>query len=163
AEQAARDEDPVPGLMAASALPKRGAELVRDYLLAGQAALGAVPTQRRVVAERFFDEGGGMQLVLHTPFGGRINRAWGMALRQRGRRVPPPIQRMRAQDLIAAVFPAQTACQDNHGMGAIEIPDHPLVRETVRDCLTEAMDLAGLRVVIADLRAGRIETLSRDV
>jgi ATP-dependent Lhr-like helicase len=179
-----------------------------------------------------------MQLVLHTPFGGRINRAWGMALRKRfcrsfdfelqaaatddgivlslgaqhsfplemvwqmlraedldelltqaalqapmfetrwrwnamrslalmrsqgGKRVPPAIQRMRAQDLIAAVFPAQTACQDNHDMGPIEIPDHPLVRETVRDCLTEAMDLEGLRAVIADLRGGRIETLARDV
>ena len=162
-----------------------------------------------------------MQLVIHAPFGGRINRAWGMALRKRfcrsfdfelqaaatddgivlslgpqhsfpletrssrccapsdvdelltqaalqapmfetrwrwnamralallrhrgGKKVPPALQRMRAQDLLAAVFPAQTACQDNHGGGAIEVPDHPLVRETVRDCLTEAMDAAGLR------------------
>ncbi len=73
-------------------------------------------------------------------------------LRSRGgKRVPPALQRMRAQDLIAAVFPAQTACQDNHGGGAIEVPDHPLVRETVRDCLVEAMDAAGLRAVLEAL------------
>jgi ATP-dependent Lhr-like helicase len=220
------------------ALPERARQLIRDYLAAGRAVLGAVPTQRLVIAERFFDEAGGMQLVLHAPFGGRINRAWGTALRKRfcrsfdfelqaaatddglvlslgaqhsfplasvfemlrpedveelltqaaiqapmfetrwrwnavrslamlrhmgGRRVPPQIQRMRAQDLIAAVFPAQTACQDNHGGGAVEIPDHVLVRETLRDCLTEAMDAAGLRAVLTDLRAGRIETIARDV
>ncbi|MEA2697689.1 MAG: ATP-dependent helicase Lhr and Lhr-like helicase, partial [Myxococcales bacterium] len=225
-------------LMQSCALDRRGADLLRDYLRAGQAALGAVPTQRRIIAERFFDEGGGMQLVIHAPFGGRINRAWGMALRKRfcrsfdfelqaaatddgivlslgaqhsfpletifqmvrpddvdelltqaalqapmfetrwrwngmrslallrqqgGRRVPPQIQRMRAQDLMAAVFPGQLACQDNHGGGPIEVPDHPLVRETVRDCLTEAMDAAGLRAMLTDLLAGRIETIARDV
>jgi len=213
-------------------------QLVRDYLRAGAAALGGVPSERLVIAERFFDESGGMQLVIHAPFGGRINRAWGTALRKRfcrsfdfelqaaatddglvlslgaqhsfpletvfqmlrpddidelltqasvqapmfetrwrwnamrsltllrhrgGKRVPPNIQRMRAQDLIAAVFPAQTACQDNHGGGAIEIPDHPLVRETIRDCLTEAMDAEGLRAVLTDLRAGRIKTLAREL
>ncbi|HEY2729091.1 MAG TPA: DEAD/DEAH box helicase, partial [Polyangia bacterium] len=238
ATAAARGEDPVPALVERSALDRRGAELVRDYLLAGRAALGAVPTQKRVIAERFFDEGGGMQLVIHAPFGGRINRAWGMALRKRfcrsfdfelqaaatddgivlslgtqhsfpletvfemlrpedidelltqaalqapmfetrwrwnamrslalmrtqgGKRVPPQIQRMRAQDLVTAVFPAQTACQDNHGGGAIEVPDHPLVRETLRDCLVEAMDAAGLRAVITALRAGEIETIARDL
>jgi len=220
------------------AFDPRVKSLVRDYLRAGQAALGGVPSETLVIAERFFDEAGGMQLVLHAPFGGRINRAWGTALRKRfcrsfdfelqaaatddgivlslgaqhsfpletvfqmlrpedvdelliqasvqapmfetrwrwnamrsltllrhtgGRRVPPAIQRMRAQDLIAAVFPAQTACQDNHGTGAIEIPDHPLVRETLRDCLTEAMDAAGLRAVLTDLRAGRIKTLAREL
>ncbi|HXI59136.1 MAG TPA: DEAD/DEAH box helicase, partial [Polyangia bacterium] len=225
-------------LMQSCALDRRGADLLRDYLRAGQAALGAVPTQARIIAERFFDEGGGMQLVIHAPFGGRINRAWGMALRKRfcrsfdfelqaaatddgivlslgaqhsfpletvfqmvrpddvdelltqaalqapmfetrwrwngmralallrqqgGRRVPPQIQRMRAQDLMAAVFPGQLACQDNHGGGPIEVPDHPLVHETVRDCLTEAMDAAGLRAMLTDLLAGRIETIARDV
>ncbi|HTA21440.1 MAG TPA: DEAD/DEAH box helicase, partial [Polyangia bacterium] len=80
-----------------------------------------------------------------------------------GKRVAPQIQRMRAQDLVTAVFPAQTACQDNHGGGAVEIPDHPLVRETIRDCLTEAMDAAGLRAVIAALRAGEIEAVARDL
>jgi ATP-dependent Lhr-like helicase len=220
------------------AVDERAASLVRDYLAAGRAALGQLPTQELVVAERFFDEAGGMQLVLHAPFGGRINRAWGMALRKRfcrsfdfelqaaatddgivlslgaqhsfpletvfrmvrpedvdelltqaalqapmfetrwrwnatrslallrqrgGKRVPPAIQRMRSQDLIAAVFPGQTACQDNHGAGPIEIPEHPLVRETIRDCLTEAMDAEGLKVVLADLRAGRIATLAREL
>ena len=230
--------DDLAWLMDDCALDRGGAELVRDYLAAGRAALGAVPTQTRIIAERFFDEGGGMQLVIHAPFGGRINRAWGTALRKRfcrsfdfelqaaatddgivlslgaqhsfpldsvfqmlrpedvgelltqaalqapmfetrwrwnamrslallrfqgGRRVPPQIQRMRAQDLIAAVFPAQTACQDNHGGGAVEIPDHPLVRETLRDCLTEAMDAEGLRRMLTDLRAGKIETIAREV
>ncbi|MEO5769245.1 MAG: DEAD/DEAH box helicase, partial [Polyangia bacterium] len=224
--------------LADTAVDVRAAQLVRDYIAAGRAVLGAVPTQRCVIAERFFDEAGGMQLVLHAPFGGRINRAWGTALRKRfcrsfdfelqaaatddglvlslgaqhsfpldtvfqmlrpedidelltqaavqapmfetrwrwnamrslallrhrgGRRVPPPIQRMRAQDLIAAVFPGQTACQDNHGGGAIEIPDHPLVRETIRDCLTEAMDAEGLKTVLTDLRAGRIATIAREL
>jgi ATP-dependent helicase Lhr and Lhr-like helicase len=224
--------------LADPAVDGRAAQLVRDYIEAGRAALGAVPTEHRVIAERFFDESGGMQLVLHAPFGGRINRAWGTALRKRfcrtfdfelqaaatddglvlsfgaqhsfpletifqmvraddvdelltqaavqapmfetrwrwnamrslallrhqgGRRVPPPIQRMRAQDLIAAVFPAQTACQDNHGGGAIEIPDHPLVRETLRDCLTEAMDAEGLKTVLRDLRDGRIQSIAREL
>jgi ATP-dependent helicase Lhr and Lhr-like helicase len=227
----------LPVLMAGCALDRRGAELLRDYVLAGAAALGGVPTQTRVIAERFFDDAGGMQLVIHAPFGGRINRAWGMALRKRfcrsfdfelqaaatddgivlslgpqhsfpletvfsmlraadvdelliqaalqapmfetrwrwnamrslamlrtrgGRRVPPAIQRMRAQDLIAAVFPGQAACQDNHGVGAIEIPDHPLVRETVRDCLVEAMDAAGLRGVLEGLASGAIEAVARE-
>jgi ATP-dependent Lhr-like helicase len=235
---AARGEDPVPALMEKSALPQRGAELVRDYLLAGKAALGTVPTQTRVVAERFFDESGGMQLIVHAPFGGRINRAWGMALRKSfcrtfdfelqaaatddgvilslgtqhsfplesvfelvraenldelltqaalqapmfetrwrwnavrslalprtrgGKRVPPQLQRMKAQDLVTAVFPAQTACQDNHGGGAIDVPDHPLVAETIRDCLVEAMDAEGLKGVITALRKGEIETVARDL
>jgi ATP-dependent Lhr-like helicase len=234
---AARGEDSVPALMTSCALDRRGAELLRDYVVAGATALGGVPTQTQVVAERFFDDAGGMQLVIHAPFGGRINRAWGMALRKRfcrsfdfelqaaatddgivlslgpqhsfpletvfsmlraddvdellvqaalqapmfetrwrwnamrslallrsrgGRRVPPALQRMRAQDLIAAVFPGQTACQDNHGGGPIEIPDHPLVRETVRDCLVEAMDAAGLRAVIEAMADGRIRTAATE-
>src|SRR5213594_4802912 len=206
-------------------LERRGAEHAAAYVAGGRALLGAVPTQETIMAERFFDEGGGMQLVLHTPFGGRLNRAWGLALRKRfcatfdqelqaaatdeglvlslgerhsfpleavfgflradtvrdvlvqailaapmftsrwrwnatralallrfahGRRVPPQIQRMRAEDLLAAVFPAALACQDNM-RGAPEetaLPDHPLVRETVRDCLTEAMDVDGLVAVL---------------
>ena len=231
AAAAARGEDPVDTLMSSCALDRRGAELLRDYVVAGVNALGGVPSQTLVIAERFFDDAGGMQLVIHAPFGGRINRAWGMALRKRfcrsfdfelqaaatddgivlslgpqhsfpletvfsmlraedveellvqaalqapmfetrwrwnamrslallrsrgGRRVPPALQRMRAQDLIASVFPAQMACQDNHGGGAIEVPDHPLVRETVRDCLVEAMDAAGLRAVLEAMADGRI-------
>jgi ATP-dependent helicase Lhr and Lhr-like helicase len=234
----ARHEDDIPGLEASCALDRRGAELLRDYVLAGAAVLGGVPTQTRVFAERFFDDAGGMQLVIHAPFGGRINRAWGMALRKRfcrsfdfelqaaatddgivlslgpqhsfpletvfsmlraadveelltqaalqapmfetrwrwnatrslallrsrgGKRVPPALQRMRAQDLIAAVFPGQTACQDNHGGGAIEVPDHPLVRETVRDCLVEAMDAAGLRAVLEAVADGRVQTSAREL
>ncbi|HTB56825.1 MAG TPA: DEAD/DEAH box helicase [Polyangia bacterium] len=234
----ARHEDTTPALMSGCALDRRGAELLRDYVLAGAAVLGGVPTQTRLFAERFFDDAGGMQLVIHAPFGGRINRAWGMALRKRfcrsfdfelqaaatddgivlslgpqhsfplesvfsmlraddvqelltqaalqspmfetrwrwnatrsltllrsrgGKRVPPALQRMRAQDLIASVFPAQTACQDNHGGAAVEIPDHPLVRETIRDCLVEAMDAAGLRVVLEGVADGRIQTTAREL
>ena len=196
------------------------------------AGLGAAPALDTVIAERFFDEGGGMQLVIHAPFGARINRAWGLALRKRfcrsfnfelqaaatdngivislaeqhsfplesiyrflspgtvadvltqamlpapmftarwrwnasralavlrfagGRKVPPPIQRMRSDDLLASVFPDQVACQENL-TGEIRIPGHPLVDETIRDCLHEAMDLDGLRAVIAAIEDGRIAT-----
>ena len=220
------------------ALPPGGATLLRDYVLAGRAVLGAVPSTTCVIAERFFDEAGGMQLVIHAPFGGRINRAWGMALRKRfcrsfdfelqaaatddgvilslgpqhsfpledifqllraedvpeiltqaalqapmfetrwrwnagralallrrrgGKKIPANLQRMRAQDLLAAVFPGQTACQDNHGGGAIEVPDHPLVEETVRDCLCEATDAEGLQAMLRKLHAGEIRRVSRDV
>ncbi len=218
-------------LVAECALDRAGAMLIADYLAAGRAALGAVPTQTQVIAERFFDDSGGTQIVIHAPFGGRVNRAWGMALRKKfcrsfdfelqaaatddgillslgpqhslplealfdmvhpeavdetltqaalqapmfetrwrwnatralalprtrgGKKVPPPLQRMRSQDLLAAVFPAQLGCQDNHGGGPIEVPDHFLARETVRDCLTEAMDAAGLKAMLTDLAAGRI-------
>ena len=207
------------------------------YLAEGKRVLGLVPTKRRVVAERFFDESGGMQLVIHAPLGSRINRAWGLALRKRicrsfdfelqasatddglnfslapgvsipvedvfgyltpgtiedvltqailrapvfgtrwrwnatralailrfsgGRKVPPPLQRMWSDDLLAAVFPAQVACQDNNTAGDVEIPDHPLVFETVRDCLTEAMDLDGCREVLAGIQRGEIEVFGRD-
>ncbi|MCG8588136.1 MAG: DEAD/DEAH box helicase [Proteobacteria bacterium] len=210
-------------------------EVVR-YLAAAHAALGVLPTQQTVVFERFFDESGGMQLVVHAPFGGRINRGLGLALRKRfcktfdfelqaaanddavvlslgpqhsfpladvprflasrtvaevlsqavlvspmftarwrwnlnrslsvlrfrgGRRNPPPIQRMEADDLMAAVFPGLAACQEN-ATGPIEIPDHTLVRQTVADCLTEAMDVDGLRALVEGFEAGRVETLFRD-
>ncbi|HEY7653642.1 MAG TPA: DEAD/DEAH box helicase [Methylomirabilota bacterium] len=224
-------------LMAETGLDERGALLARDYIAAARAALGAVPTRETVVVERFFDEAGGMQLVVHAPFGGRINRAWGMALRKRlcqsfnfelqaaatddgvllslgpqhsfpleavlemlhprgleelltqaalqapmfttrwrwnanralallrwqnGRRVPPYLQRMRSEDLLVAVFPAQLACQDNMEAGPIEVPDHPLVRETLRDCLTEAMDIDGLRACLTALHAGQIKCVTRE-
>jgi ATP-dependent Lhr-like helicase len=206
------------------------------YVRAGAAALGATPTQHTIVAERFFDEGGGMQLVLHSPFGARINRAWGLSLRKRfcrtfnfelqaaatdngivislgeqhsfpldvvfqfltvgsvehvltqavldspmftsrwrwnasralavlrfagGRKVPPQIQRMRSDDLLAAVFPDQAACGDNI-VGEIRIPDHPLVNETIRDCLHEAMDLDGLKRLLEAIAEGRIQTVAID-
>ena len=207
------------------------------YLEEGTRVLGAVPTTRRVIAERFFDESGGMQLILHAPFGGRINRAWGLALRKRfcrsfdfelqasanddginlslgpqhsfpledilqflrsqgvesvltqavlaspiftarwrwsltrslamlrfsgGKRVPAPLQRMRADDLLCAVFPAQAQCQDNRAGNDVAIPDHPLVFETLRDCLTEALDVAGLKQVLAALERDEIHFLARD-
>ncbi len=217
-------------------LDDAGAEQMVEYIVLGRASLGAVPTQTTVIAERFFDEGGGMQLVLHAPFGGRINKAWGLALRKRfcrsfnfelqaaatddglnislteqhsfpladvfhflqtetlrevleqaalqsplfgtrwrwdasralallrfsgGKKVPPQIQRMRSEDLLAAVFPDAAACQDNIE-GDIRLPDHPLVREVMKDILGEALDLEGLKRVIADLAAGRIRTLAAD-
>ena len=218
------------------ALDRRGAEQVIDYVLAGRAALGALPTQNRVVAERFFDEAGGMQLVIHSPFGARINRAWGLSLRKKfcrsfnlelqaaatdngllislteqhafplelvfefvrvatldhtltqalldspmfatrwrwnvsralavprfsgGRKTPPPIQRMRSDDLLAAVFPDQAACAENL-TGEIRIPDHPYVRETIDNCLYEAMDLAGLRQIAERLESGDMETVAAE-
>ncbi len=213
-----------------------GAAQLLDYITETVAALGCVPSHQQIVAERFFDEAGGMQVVLHTPFGGRINRAWGLALRKRfcltfdfelqaaatddgivlslgaqhsfplesifeflrsstvedhlvqallasplfttrwrwnvtrslailrhsgGRRVPMPLQRMRAEDLLAAVFPEQVACQDNR-VGPITPPDHPLVTETVSNCLTEAMDLDGLRAILDAVERGTIRTVARE-
>lgn len=207
-----------------------------EYLAAGKALLGVVPTQKTIVAERFFDEAGGMQLVIHAPFGGRINKAWGLALRKRfcrsfnfelqaaatedglnislgeqhsfpladvfhfldvssvgavleqavldspifnnrwrwdasrslallrfqnGRKVPLYIQRMRADDLLAAVFPEAAACQENI-TGDIHIPDHPLVREVMKDALTEAMDLDGLKRVLGAISDGTMECRAVD-
>ena len=223
-------------LTEACGLDRSGAEQAAAYVRAGAGALGAVPADGTVVAERFFDEGGGMQLVVHAPFGARINRAWGLALRKRfcrsfnfelqaaatdngivislaeqhsfplevifrfltvdtveevltqamlpspmfgtrwrwnasralavlrfqgGRKVPPPIQRMRSDDLLASVFPDQVACQENL-TGDIRIPDHPLVNETVRDCLHEAMDLDGLRALLAGIESGAVRTRAVD-
>jgi ATP-dependent helicase Lhr and Lhr-like helicase len=217
-------------------LDRSGAEQAVEYIVAGRSALGAVPTQTTIIAERFFDESGGMQLVIHAPFGGRINKAWGLALRKRfcrsfnlelqaaatdeginialsdqhsfpladvfrflhpasvgkvleqavltsplfttrwrwdasralallrfqgGRKVPPQIQRMRADDLLAAVFPDAAACQENIA-GEMQIPDHPLIREVMKDALTEAMDLEGLRDLLPQILDGRIRCLAVD-
>ncbi len=216
--------------------PEVAREVVR-YLWAGATALGVLPTQRDVVFERFFDETGGMQLVIHAPFGGRVNRGLGLALRKRfcrsfdfelqaaadddavvlslgpqqsmplsaisrflsaqtvretlvqalllspmfqvrwrwnlgralavlrmrgGKRNPPPIQRMEADDLMAAVFPGLAACQDNAPAGPVEIPDHPLVRQTVHDCLHEATDVDGLVRLLEGIQAGTIRTHFRE-
>lgn len=221
-------------LMADCGLDRSGAEQAVRYVLAGKAALGALPTAKRVVAERFFDEAGGMQLVVHAPFGSRINRAWGLALRKRfcrtfnlelqaaatddaivislteqhsfplelvfeflqtstlehvltqalldspmfaarwrwnagralavlrfsgGRKVPAPVQRMRSDDLLAAVFPDQAACAENLA-GEIRVPDHPLVRETIDNCLREAMDVDGLAALLEAVRSGAAETVA---
>jgi ATP-dependent Lhr-like helicase len=214
-----------------------GAAQLAGYLEAQRDALGLVPTMRDVVFERFFDESGGMQLVVHAPFGARVNRALGLAMRKRfcrtfdfelqaaatddaivlsmgtahafpltdafhlirsehiddtleqavlqapmfgtrwrwnasralavlryqgGRKVPPFLQRMRADDLLAAVFPAQVGCQDNAPGGPIAIPEHPLVRQTVRDCLSEAMDAARLHDVLGGIERGEIRLHARD-
>jgi ATP-dependent helicase Lhr and Lhr-like helicase len=207
-----------------------------EYLAEGRRALGAIPSQRTLVLERFFDESGGMQLVLHAPFGSRINKAWGLALRKRfcrqfnfelqaaatddglmlslgpqhsfplsdvfrylhpettrdvlvqafldapvfetrwrwnatlslavprrrgGRKLAPQIQRMLAADLLASVFPDAAACLENIP-GDREIPDHPLVAQTVRDCLEEAMDLDGLCGVLASIHRGELTLVARD-
>ena len=212
------------------------AQLV-DYLAAGRAALQVLPTHDTVVIERFFDESGGMQLVIHSPFGSRVNRAWGLSLRKRfcrtfnfelqaaatedhivlslthahsfdlagvahylnaatarpvliqalcaapmftvrwrwtagtalalprfrgGKKVPPQIARMNAEDLLAAVFPDQVACAENLA-GGIEVPDHPLVRQTIRDCLEEAMDVDGFERVLRGLASGAIGAVACDL
>jgi ATP-dependent Lhr-like helicase len=219
------------------AVPPAGARQLVEYVAATRAALGAVPSQRTLVAERFFDEAGGMQLVVHAPFGARTNRAFGLALRKRfcrrfdfelqaaatdegillslgpqhsfplesifellsastvdevlaqaalqapmfavrwrwnatralaiprlfkGKRMPAPIARMRADDLLAAVFPQQVACQDNAAGGPVEIPDHPLVAETLRDCLCEAMDAPGLAEVLGRIARGEVRLVAVD-
>ena len=217
-------------------LDDSGAEQTVEYILQGRAVLGAVPTQTTVIAERFFDEGGGMQLVIHAPFGGRINKAWGLALRKRfcvgfnfelqaaatdnglnialaeqhsfplgdvfnflqaatvqpileqaaldspifatrwrwdanralallrfqnGKKVPPQIQRMRSDDLLASVFPDAAACFENI-QGERKIPDHPLVGEVMKDVLTEAMDIEGLKALLSGLADGRIRCIAVD-
>jgi ATP-dependent helicase Lhr and Lhr-like helicase len=218
-------------------LPEAARRQVTEYLGAAQAALGAMPTQRTLVLERFFDEVGNMHLVLHSPYGGRINRAFGLALRKRfcrsfnvelqaaatedavvlslgpmhsfplddvwrflhpdtvrdvlvqalldaplfetrwrwnanralavlrfrgGRKVPAPLQRMEATDLLALVFPDQVACLENVP-GDRHIPDHPLVGQTLHDCLTEAMDVEGLEALLRALASGEVAHLSRDL
>jgi ATP-dependent Lhr-like helicase len=229
-------EDRLRGLTEGAGLCRRGAEELVEYVESGERALGAVPSFTTVVIERFFDESGGMQLVVHSPFGSRINRAWGLALRKRfcrsfnlelqaaatdngiivslseqhafpleivpgfvktttvepvltqallaapmftarwrwnlcrslaiprfrgGKKVPPPIQRMRADDLLAAVFPDQAACAENLS-GPIRIPDHPLVKETISDCLHEAMDLDGLVEILEGIESGAIRCVVKE-
>ncbi|HEY2548544.1 MAG TPA: DEAD/DEAH box helicase, partial [Candidatus Acidoferrum sp.] len=213
-----------------------GAEQIVEYIVAGRALLHAIPTLTTIIAERFFDESGGMQLVIHAPFGGRINKAWGLALRKRfcrsfnfelqaaatdnglnislseqhsfpladvfhflypnslrsvleqavltsplfttrwrwdagralallrfrgGKKVPPQIQRMRADDLLAAVFPEAQACQENIE-GDITISNHPLIREVMKDVLTEAMDIEGLERVLKGIYDGSINCIAVD-
>ncbi len=217
-------------------LDRRGAEQAVQYVHAGRRALGVIPSEETVVAERFFDEGGGMQLIIHAPFGARINKAWGLALRKRfcrtfnfelqaaatdnglllslsdqhsfplesvfqflrpatvehtltqamldspmfgarwkwnasralavprflgGRKVPPPLQRMRADDLLAAVFPDQVACAENL-TGEPRIPDHPLVNETIANVLYEAMDLRGLTQLLERIEEGSLKIAAVD-
>ena len=213
------------------------AEQLGHYLAAARAVLGVLPTAGRIVVERFFDTSGGMQLIVHAPFGSRVNRAWGLALRKRfcrtfnfelqaaanenalilslgtsqsfpledvrhflkpatvrdvlvqalldapmftvrwrwnavislairrfhaGRKTPPHLLRMQAEDLVTGVFPDQLACLENI-VGDREVPDHPLVRQTIHDCLTEAMDIERLVQVLAGIEAGAIAFECRDV
>ncbi len=217
-------------------LPEAAARQMVDYLEASRKVLGVIPTQETLVLERFFDEAGGMQLVVHAPFGSRVNRAWGLALRKRfcrsfnfelqaaatedaivlslgaqhsfpledvfhylkpetaehllvqamldapmfgsrwrwnatralavlrargGKKVPTPLQRMDAEDLVAAVFPDQLACPENL-VGDREIPDHPLVQQTIADCLLEAMDFPGLKRVLEAMAAGQFRLVACD-
>ena len=217
-------------------LPAPAAEQLLAYLADGRRVLGVIPSQQTIVLERFFDESGGMQLVIHAPFGSRINKAWCLALRKRfcrqfnfelqaaatddalllslgpqhsfpladvfrylhphsardvlvqalldapvfktrwrwnatvalavprsrsGRRLAAPLQRMLADDLLAGAFPDAAACLENVP-GDRQIPDHPLVRQTVEDCLQEAMDLKGLQTVLGRIHRGEIRLVSRD-
>ncbi|MFV3334371.1 DEAD/DEAH box helicase [Pseudomonas sp. NY15437] len=208
-----------------------------EYLARARHALGTLPTQKTLILERFFDESGGMQLVIHSPHGSRLNRAWGLALRKRfcrtfnfelqaaatedaiilslatshsfpldevwrylhsstaeqvlvqalldaplfgvrwrwnattalalprfagGRKVAPPLQRMRSEDLLASVFPDQVACLENIA-GEREIPDHPLVAQTLDDCLHEAMDSEGWLDLLRRMERGEVTLLARDL
>ncbi len=217
-------------------LSESAARQIQHYLRDAKHILGALPTQETLVLERFFDEAGGMQMILHAPFGSRVNRAWGLALRKKfcrqfnfelqaaateegvllslgpqhsfpledvfryvhpdtlertlvqalidspvfptrwrwnatislavlrnraGRKVPPPLQRMEADDLMAAAFPEAAACLENIG-GDREIPDHPLVRQTLRDCLEEAMAMGELDAVLRRVFSGEIRYVTRD-
>lgn len=218
-------------------LSAEAAQQVADYFGDAFRTLGAIPSQRSLVMERFFDESGGMQLVLHSPFGNRINRAWGLALRKRfcrsfnfelqaaatddaivislgtqhsfpleevfrylnsktvrdllvqalldapmftirwrwnatrslavprfrgGSKLAAPLQRMESENLLAAVFPDQLACLE-HIVGDREIPDHPLVKQTIDDCLTEAMDIDGLEELLRKIETGEIRCIARDL
>ncbi len=207
------------------------------YLATGYAALGAMPSMNTIVLERFFDEAGDMHMVVHAPFGSRLNRAWGLALRKRfcrkfnfelqaaatedaiilslgathsfpleeaarylnantvrhlliqalldapmfavrwrwnastalavprfrgGKKIPAQLQRMDAEDLVAVVFPDQLACFENI-QGEREVPDHPLVNQTIEDCLTVAMDIDGLEKLLTGIEQGTVRIVARDL
>ncbi|HEY6121913.1 MAG TPA: DEAD/DEAH box helicase, partial [Pyrinomonadaceae bacterium] len=218
-------------------LTRSAAEQMVEYLAASKAALGVMPSLQNIVLERFFDDSGSMQLVLHSPFGSRLNRAWGLALRKRfcrkfnfelqaaatedaivlslgpthsfpledvfhylnsktvrellcqalldapmwnirwrwnvtrslavlrrrgGKKIPAQLQRMDAEDLLTSVFPDQVACAENL-VGQREIPEHPLVSQTVRDCLEEAMDIDGLEALLRSIEANEKNLVAQDV
>jgi ATP-dependent Lhr-like helicase len=237
APRTAQRDEAVGWLVEEAGLPQSAAVQLVEYMAESQRLLGVLPTQATLVAERFFDEAGGMQLVIHSPFGNRVNRAWGLALRKRfcrrfnfelqaaatedalllslgpqhsfpladvfrylhpasvrdilvqalldapmfqtrwrwnasialailrargGRKTPPQIQRMEAEDLLAAAFPDAAACLENIA-GDREIPDHPLVGQTITDCLTEAMDIERLERLVRRIHAGDVQCLARDL
>jgi ATP-dependent Lhr-like helicase len=217
---------------------RSGAEQIVEYLAGAKIVLGVMPSQQNLVLERFFDDSGSMQLVVHSPFGSRINRAWGLALRKRfcrkfnfelqaaatedaivlslgpthsfpldevfhylnsktvrqllcqalldapmwnirwrwnvtrslavlrrrgGKKIPAQLQRMDAEDLLTAVFPDQVACFENLPTGEREIPAHPLVDQTVKDCLEEAMDIDGLEKLLLSIERNEKNLFARDV
>jgi ATP-dependent Lhr-like helicase len=217
-------------------LDDSGAEQAIEYIVTGRTVLGAVPSTNTIIAERFFDEGGGMQLIVHAPFGARINKAWGLSLRKRfcvsfnfelqaaatdngvnislveqhsfpladvfhflhentvkevlqqaallsplletrwrwdanralallrnwnGKKIPLQVQRTRSADLLASVFPDAAQCQENAD-GPIVVPDHPLLREVMKDIFQEAMDLEGLKDVLRKIRSGEIKCIAVD-
>jgi ATP-dependent Lhr-like helicase len=217
-------------------LDDSGAEQAIEYVVTGRTVLGAVPSTTTVIAERFFDEGGGMQLIVHAPFGARINKAWGLSLRKRfcvsfnfelqaaatdngvnialaeqhsfpladvfhflhentvkevlqqaallsplletrwrwdanralallrywnGKKIPLQVQRTRSADLLASVFPDVAQCQENAD-GPIVVPDHPLLREVMKDIFQEALDLEGLKDVLRKMRSGEIKCIAVD-
>ena len=217
-------------------LTRWGAKQAIRYVESQYAAIGVVPTCTEIVFERFFDESGGMQLVIHAPFGARVNRAWGLALRKRfcrsfdfelqaaatdngillsigpqhsfpiealfkmlgvhnardlleqavlvapmfqvrwrwnvtralavlrtqaGKKVPPALQRFRSDDLLAAAFPETVGCLENHH-GDVEIPDHPLVQQTMHDCLHEAMDIDRWLTVLEEIKVGKVRLIARE-
>jgi ATP-dependent helicase Lhr and Lhr-like helicase len=217
-------------------LDDSGAEQAIEYIVTGRTVLGAVPSFDTIIAERFFDEGGGMQLIVHAPFGARINKAWGLSLRKRfcvsfnfelqaaatdnginislaeqhsfplgdvfnflhqntvkevlqqaallsplletrwrwdanrslallrywnGKKIPLQVQRTRSADLLASVFPDAAACQENVD-GPIQVPDHPLIREVMKDIFHEAMDLDGLKEVLRRIHSGELKCLAVD-
>src|SRR5688572_13326696 len=218
-------------------ISRAAAEQMVEYLAAAKAALGVMPTLDNIVLERFFDDSGSMQLVLHAPFGSRLNRAWGLALRKRfcrqfnfelqaaatedaivlslgpthsfplddvfhylnsktvrellcqalldapmwnirwrwnvtralavlrrrgGKKIPAQLQRMNAEDLLTAVFPDQVACAENLS-GQREIPEHPLVTQTVQDCLKEAMDVDSLEKLLVAIESNQKNLFARDL
>ena len=225
-------------LMDEVGVSRSAGEQIVEYLAGAKIVLGVMPSQENLVLERFFDDSGSMQLVLHAPFGSRLNRAWGLALRKRfcrkfnfelqaaatedaivlslgpthsfplddvfhylnsktvrqllcqalldapmwnirwrwnvtrslavlrrrgGRKIPPQLQRMDAEDLLTAIFPDQVACAENLGGGEREIPTHPLVEQTVKDCLEEAMDIDGLEHLLTAIERNEKNLFARDV
>jgi ATP-dependent Lhr-like helicase len=219
-------------------LSRSAAEQIVEYLAGAKIVLGVMPTQENLVLERFFDDSGSMQLVLHSPFGSRLNRAWGLALRKRfcrkfnfelqaaatedaivlslgpthsfpldevfhylnsktvrqllcqalldapmwnirwrwnvtrslavlrrrgGKKIPAQLQRMDAEDLLTGVFPDQVACAENLPTGEREIPAHPLVDQTVKDCLEEAMDIDALERLLTSIERNEKRLFACDV
>src|SRR2546428_7891621 len=230
-------DDAIAWLVTEVGISRSAAEQIAEYLAAAKAALGVMPSQQNIVLERFFDDSGSMQLVVHAPFGSRLNRAWGLALRKRfcrkfnfelqaaatedaivlslgpthsfplddvfrylnsktvrellkqallaapmwnirwrwnvsrslavlrrrgGKKIPAQLQRMDAEDLLTAVFPDQMACAENLA-GEIQVPDHPLVNQTVRDCLEEAMDVDSLESLLTEIERGEKNLIAREM